>query len=290
MFDQLIQYAIISWYGVRRINRTRARPATEHRMVTMNRDRRAGVGKGSRNMSAAVGRIAVRLTAAAVPVAIVCLATPASAHVTVTPSTTVAGAYAVLDVGVPHGCDGSSTIEVTIQMPKEINSVTPTRNPLWTVEKQMVKLDPPVTDSHGNEVSERVASVTYRTDTPLPDGYRDVFELSLQLPEAAGATLVFPTIQRCEQGEAAWIEVPEEGQSGHDLERPAPAVVITAAEKHGSHEPGTPEAAGEVDGKTNTAQAAGGANALGLGALGVGVLGVVLGAAALVGQRRGGRG
>ena len=42
---------------------------------------------------------------------------PASAHVTITPSTTAAGAFAVLEVSVGHGCEGSPTTEITIQMP-----------------------------------------------------------------------------------------------------------------------------------------------------------------------------
>ena len=45
------------------------------------------------------------------------LAAPASAHVTVTPSDTAAGAYVVLTFSVPHGCDGSPTTGITIQMP-----------------------------------------------------------------------------------------------------------------------------------------------------------------------------
>ena len=36
-------------------------------------------------------------------------ATSAAAHVTITPSTTVAGATAVLRVEIPHGCVGSAT-------------------------------------------------------------------------------------------------------------------------------------------------------------------------------------
>src|SRR5918997_1244424 len=89
------------------------------------------------------------------------LAAPAGAHVTITASTTAAGAFTVLTVSVPHGCDGSATTEVTVQIPEGINAVTPTRNALWEVEKQTEQLDPPVTDAHGNEISERVATVTY---------------------------------------------------------------------------------------------------------------------------------
>ena len=70
----------------------------------------------------------VRAGAVAALVAVVAWAAPASAHVTITPSTTAAGAFAVLEVSVGHGCDGSPTTEITIQMPPEINAVTPTRN------------------------------------------------------------------------------------------------------------------------------------------------------------------
>ena len=103
-------------------------------------------------------------------------------------------------------------------------------------------LDPPVTDSHGNEITERVASVTYRPTPRSPTGYRDAFELSLQLPEPKGATLVFPTIQTCEQGESAWIEVPADGQSEEELELPAPAFVVTAADGGGHDTPSAVDA------------------------------------------------
>lgn len=173
-------------------------------------------------------RIAARLVvAAALPLLVVGVAAPAGAHVTITPSTTAAGAFAVLDVSVPHGCEGSSTTEVIIQIPEEVDAVRPTRDPAWEQDLETVPLDSPVTDSEGNQVTERTASVTYRVDTPLPDAERDVFELALQLP-ATGGTLVFPTIQRCEQGEAAWIEVAEAGQDPEELALPAPAFVVTA--------------------------------------------------------------
>lgn len=236
------------------------------------------------------GRAAARSGAVAAAVAVVVAgpASPASAHVSVNPSTTAAGAHAVLELSVPHGCDGSPTTEVTIQLPDEINAVTPTRNPLWEVEKQVVQLDPPVTDAHGNELTERVASVTYRADVPLPEGYRDVFELSVQIPDTEGATLVFPTVQKCEESEAAWIEVAGDGQSEDDLERPAPAFAITAAESGGHHEPAavTDTAASEGDTGSKPAADAEETDPLVLGALGLGVLGVLMGGAAIVLQRR----
>lgn len=211
-------------------------------------------------------------------------AAPASAHVTVTPSTTAAGAYAVLEFSVGHGCGDSSTTAITIAMPEEINSVSPTRDALWQVEKKMEVLDPPVADAHGNELVERVASVTYTTDTPLPDGYRDTFQLSVQIPDDVGATLNFPTIQTCEKGESAWIEVPEDGQDAEELELPAPSFVVTEAGETGGD--GHDEAGSdEPDASEETEKSADG-NGLTMAALGAGVLGTVLGGSALVRQRR----
>jgi uncharacterized protein YcnI len=230
-------------------------------------------------------RTAARLAAAALlPLVVVGLAAPASAHVSITPSSTVAGAYAVLDVSIPHGCDGSPTTEVTIQIPEEINAVSPTRNALWELEKETVQLDPPVTDSHGNQVTERVASITYRTGTPLPDGHRDVFELALQLPDAEGATLVFPTIQTCEQGEAAWIEVPEGGQDPDELELPAPAFVVTAGSEARQASATTILAAGPTAGSQEGSSAE--VPVVAYAALGLSVLAVMLGVACLARLRR----
>lgn len=167
-------------------------------------------------------------------------ALPASAHVGIAEGTVEAGASEMLTFGVPHGCDGAATTEVAIQIPEGINAVTPTRNAQYTVEKVMEALDTPIEDSHGNEVTERVAQVVYTATTPLPDGQRDAFELSLQIPEdAADTTLVFPTVQTCEQGETAWVQIAEDGQDSHDLDAPAPSVDVVAASEDGAHGNGT---------------------------------------------------
>lgn len=154
-------------------------------------------------------------------------ASTAAAHVTVDPSNTTAGSYAVLTFAVPHGCDGSATTEVAIKIPENVRSVTPTVNPGWTIDKKMVTLDAPVADAHGNEITQRVDQVVYTALTALPDDMRDAFELSVQLPDTPGESLTFPTIQTCEQGDANWIEIADNDEAA--LEHPAPAFVITAA-------------------------------------------------------------
>lgn len=215
-------------------------------------------------------------------------ATPASAHVTVTPTETAAGSYTVLTFSVGHGCEGSPTTKLAIQIPEGINSVSATRQPFYDVEKVIEPLDPPVTSSHGEEITERVDQVVYTATTALPDGQRDTFELSVQLPaDAAGQTLTFPSVQTCEKGQTAWTEVAAEGAA--EPEHPAPAFEVTQASdgEHGGTpteeaEPETPSASPVV--ATDSDDENG--NVLGIVGLVAGVLGLGLGGAAFARTRK----
>ncbi len=225
----------------------------------------------------------IALPAAGAAGALALAVAPAAAHVTITPTTTAAGSYAVLTFSAGHGCDGSPTTTIAIDMPEEIHAVTPTRNPFWVVEKVMAQLDEPITDAHGNEVTERVDQVVYTARSPLPDGTRDTFELSLQLPDAEGETLAFPVVQTCEQGENPWTETAADGQGPEELEFPAPLVTITAAEAgsdgHGADDAEDAPAAATED-ETDDG------NGLALAGLGTGILGIVIGGLALARSRR----
>lgn len=200
--------------------------------------------------------------------------TPAGAHVSVTPSTTAAGSYAVLTFSVGHGCEGSPTTRLTIAMPEDIPAVTPTVHPGWRVEKVAETLDEPIADAHGNEITERIAQVVYTARTPLPEGYRDTVELQVQLPDAEGETLTFPVVQTCAQGETAWNETAAEGQDPEELESPAPMFTITPAGEEGEHA----ETTGDTGGTDDTGDAGTGLALVGLLA---GVGGLALGGLAL---------
>jgi periplasmic copper chaperone A len=224
------------------------------------------------------------------------LAAPAGAHVSATPSTAAAGAYTVVTFSVGHGCEGSPTTKIEIQVPESVLSVTPSRNPFYGVEKTIEKLDEPVADAHGNEVTERTASIVYTASTPLPDGERDAFELSFQLPDAEGETLSFPTIQTCQKGETSWTEVPADGQDAEELESPAPAFEIVAAEAGGhdddaAAEPASDDAAEPAADDTDASadasadDAGDSSSALGWAGLVAGLLGLAAGGLALARTR-----
>ncbi|MEU6138697.1 YcnI family protein [Nocardioides sp. NPDC047086] len=213
------------------------------------------------------------------------LAAPASAHVTVTPTETAAGAYTVLTFSVGHGCEGSPTNKITIQVPEGVNTVTPTRQPFYDVKVTKEKLAEPVKDAHGNELTERDATIVYTAKTPLPEGQRDAFEVSLQLPEEEG-TLAFPTVQTCEKGETAWIEETPEGAT-EEPESPAPAFEVTAAEAEDGHGHGAEEPAGEkAEPVADDVEDGDSSNLWGAVGAGAGILGLIAGATALALGRR----
>ena len=234
-------------------------------------------------------RTLARLGALPAATALVALAAaPAGAHVSATPSVANAGAFTVLTMSVPHGCDGSPTTGIEIQVPESVISVTPTRNPLYDLEVNIQQLDEPLTDAHGNEVTERVGSIVYTATTPLPEGQRDTFELSFQVPDAAGETLVFPTIQTCEQGRTGWIEVPEEGQDGEELEHPAPSFEILPAAEEGDAHGAADASTGTEDDTTEAAAVSDDGDAsstLGWAGLALGALGLLAGGTALLRTR-----
>lgn len=201
-------------------------------------------------------------------------AAAASAHVSASATSTAAGSQTVVTFSVPHGCEGSPTTQVRIDLPESTPSATPTVNPNWTVEKTVEKLAEPLEDAHGNVIAERVASVTYTAiGAGLADGYRDAFELSLRLPAGEpGDVVEFPTFQVCVEGSADWVG-PE-----------APAITLTAAvEGDASHHDAGEAAGGESggDGHEDAAAAAPAgedtlARVFGVAALALGAAGVVI--------------
>jgi uncharacterized protein YcnI len=224
-------------------------------------------------LSAAGLAVGAALALAAVPLA-------ASAHVTVTPSSTAAGGYSVLTFSLSHGCEESPTTSLTFDIPDGIDSVAPTVNPNWSIEK--------LADG------DRTAQVVYTAITPLESGYRDTIELSVKLPEdAAGETLSFPVLQSCEVGETNWNQVAETGED--EPESPAPSIVVTEAtgdeHGHGAAAGGDTANAGDEHADHDAAATAettaagsgasdGVARVLAIGGLIVGVVGIVLGVTA----------
>jgi uncharacterized protein YcnI len=218
------------------------------------------------------------LTALAAAALVVLIAAPALAHVTVSPGAAPADSFATLTFQVPHGCEGSSTTSLAIQIPAGVVSVKPQPKPGWEITIEEGTLPEPV-DYFGETITEGVLSVTW-TGGPLEDRFMDLFGLSVKLPAGEGETLYFPAVQTCEEGETAWIQIPAEGQTEDELEEPAPALVLTAGGGDGSEgEEGDGMTSGEGADDASTVPMA-------TAALVAGGLGLISGGAALVMARR----
>ena len=149
----------------------------------------------------------------------------ASAHVTPTPSKAAAGSYTVVSFSVGHGCEGSPTRQVSVQIPRGIESAKPRPKAGWKVEVTRVKLAKPVKSAHGATVTNRVGVITWSGGL-LRDDWFGTFEISFKFPETAGRTMYFPVVQRCVKGVTRWIQIPQ-GEAEPD--RPAPGVLLTKA-------------------------------------------------------------
>lgn len=151
----------------------------------------------------------------------------AFAHVTIESNNLTAGGYAKLTFMVPHGCDGSATTKITVQIPEGTLSVKPQVHTGWSISTKEVKLKKPLT-LHGKAVSETVSEVSWEGG-PLLDKYMDEFAMSVRLPDQAGVTN-FPVVQVCEKGILNWTEIKDQ-----DSHFPAPSLTLNKKDKVEQH-------------------------------------------------------
>ncbi|MEO7391688.1 MAG: copper chaperone PCu(A)C, partial [Ramlibacter sp.] len=147
-------------------------------------------------------------------IALVALTLPATAvlaHVSLQePRAETGSTYrAVLRVG--HGCDGSATRALTVQVPAGFAAVKPAPKPGWDLAVK----GPVVTWTASGKPA------------MLPDGMRGEFVLGGTVPAAAGP-LWFKVLQVCEQGSIDWSQVPSQGLSTAGMKSPAALLEVMA--------------------------------------------------------------
>ncbi|QXE35876.1 YcnI family protein [Streptomyces sp. GMY02] len=230
--------------------------------------------------------------------ALLLLAGPASAHVSVQPQGEAAkGGYATINFKVPNERDDASTVKVEVNFPTDhpLASVSPQAVPGWKIDVTKSKLAKPL-EMHGNTITEAVSKVTWTAaGSKIAPGYFQQFPLSVgQLPEDADQ-LVFKAIQTYDNKEVVrWIEEPKEGAA--EPENPAPVLKLSAAgddehggaaDKHAAEPAAAQVGAKAADTATGTASADSSdttARVLGIVGIVVGVAGVAYGV--LAGRRR----
>lgn len=158
------------------------------------------------------------------------IAGPALAHPVFAQPEAAAGSHWAGELRLGHGCEGSPTTSLRVEIPDALLVVRAQPKPGWRLEIEREPLAEPVPGEGGRMITERVTAVTWTGR--LPDDQFDTFGLAAKLPDAAGP-LAFDIVQTCEVGQVAWSERP-----GPDGARPAhpPAVLrVTTAESHPHH-------------------------------------------------------
>lgn len=148
----------------------------------------------------------------------------ALAHVTLETPTAASGGYykGVLKIG--HGCNGSPTTAISVEMPEGLRLAQPMPKAGWEVEVNKSAVKP--FDNYGRKVSEDVSRITWKGGK-LPSNFYDEFVFQAKIAAQPGK-LYFKVKQLCEQGETNWADIPAPGQDAHDLKSPAAELTVTA--------------------------------------------------------------
>jgi uncharacterized protein YcnI len=161
-------------------------------------------------------------------IAALLFATPAYAHVTLEGRQAAIGTWYKAVFAVPHGCAGSATTKIRVQIPDGVIDVKPMPKPGWNVEVVKGKYAAPY-DFHGGKISEGAKEVVWSGGKLADDNY-DEFVISTYLTATLkpDTVLYFPTVQECEQGINRWIDIPADAEHTHDTKSPAPGVKLIA--------------------------------------------------------------
>lgn len=156
-----------------------------------------------------------------------CLSMPAHAHVTLAePEANAGQSYkGVLRIG--HGCEGTPTISLSVEIPDGVVAVKPMPKAGWTLQTEQGAYPEAVT-IHGRKLTSGVRRITWSGGRVLDSEY-DEFVFVSQLAPNASRPVYLPVVQACEKGEHRWVDIPKAGQNPRDLAAPAPVLRVAAS-------------------------------------------------------------
>lgn len=177
---------------------------------------------GARNLL----RAAMAVSAAAA--AVLLLAVPAFAHITITPASAPAGSSAVLTFHVPNEEAKADTVKVDMKIPTDhpIADLLVKPVPGWTISLKTVTLAKPIVTDDG-KFTQAVSEVIWAGGKISPGQFQDFSVTADPLPDGVSA-LTFKALQFYSNGDVVrWIDMPQRGQPAPD--HPAPVLTLTRA-------------------------------------------------------------
>jgi len=152
----------------------------------------------------------------------------ASAHVLLEGKQAAIGSEFKAVFVVPHGCSGSPTTKLRVQIPEGVIATEAKPVAGWTVDTVKGKYAAEY-EYKGAKTSEGIREVAW-SGGKLADKTRQEFVIETFLTGSLkpNTTLYFPVVQECEQGVSRWIEIPPDGAThSHEGKWPAPGVKLT---------------------------------------------------------------
>lgn len=151
----------------------------------------------------------------------------AFAHITLENGEASVGSAYKAVLRVPHGCEGTPTNTVRVQVPEGVIAVKPQPKAGWKLEKIRAAYSKSY-DYYGAPASEGVKEIVWSGGNLGDDEYDEfIFRSYLTPVLEVGKTMYFPIVQECAEGKVQrWIEIPAVGQSDDDLELPAPGIKL----------------------------------------------------------------
>ena len=144
----------------------------------------------------------------------------AAGHVVIEEQTAVAGQNTLINFRVIHGCNGSPTTGLRIELPQGITYLTPRYKSGWTVSVKREKIT-----AGNNQVIDHVREVAWSGGMIPPDAY-DRFEFEIRIPDTIDGQAFFKTIQVCQDDDIRYVDIPENRSLPWETPNPAPSIEV----------------------------------------------------------------
>jgi uncharacterized protein YcnI len=198
----------------------------------------------SRRIVTTRGLFRAAVTGCAASAAVLALAVPALAHITVTPDSAPAGSAAVLTFHVPNEEATADTVKVDVKIPTNHPIVDLLVEPVpgWTASVKKINLAKPVTTDDG-KFTQVVSEVIWTGGKIVPGQFQD-FSVSCDPLPTGVSSIAFKALQTYANGDVVrWIDLAAPGQA--EPAHPAPILALTGATTSSTQSAGSSGSSGK---------------------------------------------
>jgi uncharacterized protein YcnI len=233
-----------------------------------------------RRILSARGLVRAAVAGCATSAAVLMLAVPALAHITVTPDSAPAGSAAVLTFHVPNEEATADTTEVAVKIPTDHPIVNLLVKPVpgWSIAVKTITLAKPVVTDDG-KFTQAVSEVIWSGGKIAPGQFQD-FSVSADPLPTGVSSVAFKALQTYSDGDVVrWIDLAAPGQA--EPAHPAPVLALTGATTSAAHSAGATTTAVSDGAASSSAGSDGTARVLAIAALVAGLLALAVAGAGL---------